>query len=125
MRRDRSGAKEHLKVRGRIEAKFDEQMNRHGLRRARYWGLTKTTIQVLLNAISVNLKRAVKLRMAAGSALRSLPEGAQKRTGPERATQSRASVSCINQKNTDSPSPGWQRLFQRLQASSLDSKCPV
>jgi len=53
--------KEELKVRGRIEAKFDEQMNRHGLRRARYWGLAKVTIQVLLDAITVNLKRAVKL----------------------------------------------------------------
>lgn len=53
--------KEQLKVRYRIEAKFDEQMNRHGLRRARYWGLAKVTVQVLLNAITVNLKRAAKL----------------------------------------------------------------
>lgn len=49
------------KVRGRIEAKFDEQMNRHGLRHARYWGLAKVTLQVLLNALTVNAKRAVKL----------------------------------------------------------------
>jgi len=56
----------HLKVRGRIEAKFDEQMNRHGLRRARYWGLAKVTMQVLLNAITVNAKRAVKLLAQAG-----------------------------------------------------------
>jgi IS5 family transposase len=53
--------KEQLKVRGRIEAKFSEQMNQHGLRRARYWGLAKVTVQVLLNVIIVNLKRAVKL----------------------------------------------------------------
>lgn len=53
--------REHLRVRGRIEAKFDEQMNRHGLRRARYWGLAKVTVQVLLNVITVNAKRAVKL----------------------------------------------------------------
>ena len=42
-------------------AKFDEQMNRHGLRHARYWGLAKVTAQVLLNALTVNAKRAVKL----------------------------------------------------------------
>jgi len=53
--------REQLRVRGRIEAKFDEQMNRHGLRRARYWGLAKVTVQVLVNAITVNLKRAAKL----------------------------------------------------------------
>jgi len=57
----RAWRKEQLRVRGRIEAKFDEQMNRHGLRHARYWGLAKVTMQVLLNAITVNLKRAVKL----------------------------------------------------------------
>ena len=53
--------KAHLRVRGYIEAKFDEQMNRHGLRLARYWGRAKVTVQVLLNAITVNAKRAVKL----------------------------------------------------------------
>lgn len=53
--------KAHLRVRGDIEAKFDEQMNRHGLRHARYWGRAKVTGQVLLNAITVNAKRAVKL----------------------------------------------------------------
>jgi transposase len=53
--------KAHLKLRGRIEQKFDEQMNRHGLRRARYWGLAKVKLQVLLNVITVNVKRAMKL----------------------------------------------------------------
>jgi hypothetical protein len=57
--------KGQLRVRGRIEAKFDEQMNRHGLRRARYWGLAKVTLQVLFNVITVNLKRAAKLMQAA------------------------------------------------------------
>lgn len=52
---------QHLKLRSRIEPKFDEQMNQHGCRRARYWGLAKVTVQVLLNAITVNAKRAVKL----------------------------------------------------------------
>jgi IS5 family transposase len=51
----------HVRLRPRIEAKFDEQMNRHGLRHARYWGLAKVTAQVLLNALTVNAKRAVKL----------------------------------------------------------------
>lgn len=59
----------HLKVRGRIEAKFDEQMNHHGLRRARYWGLAKVTLQVLLNAITVNAKRAMKLLATQGRPL--------------------------------------------------------
>lgn len=57
----RAWRKMHLRLRGRIEPKFDEQMNRHGLRYARYWGLAKVTVQVLLNVITVNLKRAVKL----------------------------------------------------------------
>lgn len=60
----------HLKLRGRIEPKFAEQMVHHGLRRARYWGLAKVTGQVLANAIMVNLKRAVKLL---GQAARSAP----------------------------------------------------
>lgn len=60
----REWRRQQLKVRGRIEAKFDEQMNRHGLRRARYWGLPKVTVQVLLNSITVNLKRAARLLQA-------------------------------------------------------------
>lgn len=56
--------KAQLRVRARIEPKFDEQMNRHGLRHARYWGLPKVTMQVLLNVITVNLKRAAKLLKA-------------------------------------------------------------
>ncbi len=60
----RTWRREHLRVRYRIEAKFDEQMNRHGLRKARYWGLAKVTVQVLFNAMTVNLKRAAKLLRA-------------------------------------------------------------
>lgn len=63
----------HLKVRGRIEAKFDEQMNRHGLRRARYWGRAKVTLQVLLNAMTVNAKRAMKRLAPAGRAAGGAP----------------------------------------------------
>ncbi len=64
----RAWRKEQMKVRGRIEAKFDEQMNRHGLRRARYRGLAKVTVQVLLNVITVNLKRAAKLLLGRAAA---------------------------------------------------------
>lgn len=53
--------KAHLKLRGRIEPKCDEQIHRHGLRSARYWGLAEVTVPVLLNVITVNAKRAVKL----------------------------------------------------------------
>ena len=56
----------HLKLRNRIEPKFDEQMNPHGHWRARSWGLAKVTLQVLLNAITVNAKRAVKWLIQAG-----------------------------------------------------------
>jgi IS5 family transposase len=64
--------KEQLRVRGRIEAKFSEQMNRYGLRHARYWGLTKVTMKVVLNAIVVNTKRVVTLlqQAAAGPPVR-------------------------------------------------------
>jgi len=67
--------KEQLRVRGRIEAKFSEQMNRHGLRHARYWGLSKVTMQVVLNVIVVNAKRVVRLlqQAAAGPPVR-VPE---------------------------------------------------
>lgn len=57
----RAWRQEHLRVRGRIESKFDEQMNRHGLRRARYWGLMKVAAQVRLNVVTVNLKRVARL----------------------------------------------------------------
>lgn len=44
-----------------IEPKVQELKNYHGLSRCRYWGLAKTTIQALLTALAVNLKRMVKL----------------------------------------------------------------
>ena len=52
---------QQMKVRSRIEPKFDEQMNRHGLRRARYVGLRRVRAQVLWTVVVVNLKRAVRL----------------------------------------------------------------
>lgn len=53
--------REQMRVRSRIEPKFDEQMNRHGLRRARYVGLRRVRGQVLWTVVVVNLKRAARL----------------------------------------------------------------
>ena len=76
----------HAKLRPRIEARFDERMNRHGLRHARYWGLAKVTGPVLLNALTVNAKRAVKLLAlrapARRSRSRSLHRGTRKGGAP-------------------------------------------
>ena len=55
-----------------IERKFVEQKKSHGLGMARYWGLAKVTIQVLLTCIVVNCKRLVKLL----SRVTKLPQGA-------------------------------------------------
>jgi IS5 family transposase len=45
-----------------IERKFAEQKKCHGLRQARYWGLAKVTIQVLIVCMVVNCKRMAKLQ---------------------------------------------------------------
>ena len=47
--------------RPKIERKFAECKQFHGLRRARYWGLAKVTVQTLMVALVVNLKRWVTL----------------------------------------------------------------
>lgn len=44
-----------------IEAKHAEQKDRHGLRRARYWGLPKMSLQAIVTATVTNLKRLAKL----------------------------------------------------------------
>jgi len=44
-----------------IERKFAEQKKYHGLATARYWGLAKVTIQVLVTCIVVNCKKMTKL----------------------------------------------------------------
>jgi IS5 family transposase len=49
------------KERPKIEHKFGEQKKYHGIRRARYWGLFKVKIQVLLTCIVVNCKKIAKL----------------------------------------------------------------
>jgi hypothetical protein len=43
--------------RPKIEKKFAECKQFHGLRQARYWGLAKVTIQTLMVAMVVNLER--------------------------------------------------------------------
>ena len=50
--------------RSNIERKFAEQKNYHGLSQARYWGLAKVTMQVLLTCIVVNCKKIVRLLSA-------------------------------------------------------------
>ena len=47
--------------RANIERKFAEQKQYHGLRQARYWGLRRVTIQVLMTCLVVNCKRMVRL----------------------------------------------------------------
>lgn len=47
--------------RPKVERKFAEGNQRHGLKKARYWGLVKVSIQSFMVAIVVNLKRMVKL----------------------------------------------------------------
>jgi len=52
---------EDAKTRARIEPKFSEMKNLHGLRKAKYRGLKKFNIQLLITAIVVNIKRFVNL----------------------------------------------------------------
>jgi IS5 family transposase len=52
---------ESQRQRPRIERKFAEQKQYHGLRQARYWGLAKVTIQVLITCLVVNCKRMARL----------------------------------------------------------------
>lgn len=49
------------KVRYKIERKYGEAKGYHGLRRCRYLGYLRMTIQAYLTAITLNLKRLVKL----------------------------------------------------------------
>jgi hypothetical protein len=70
---------EYAKVRKEhpaIERKLSELVRRHDLRHARYRGLAKVLRQALLTALTVNLKRLVKLRP---------PVPDPKRTGTVRA----------------------------------------
>lgn len=61
-RRPRPGRpRKSWRERPKIERKFAECKQFHGLRRARYWGLAKVAIQTLMVALVVNLKRWVTL----------------------------------------------------------------
>ena len=53
-----------------IERKFAEQKKYHRLRQARYWGLAKMAIQVLIVCMVVNCKRMAKLQ-----AMSTAPQG--------------------------------------------------
>ena len=69
-RQRRPGRPRHSRrERPKIERKFSEGKNRHGLDKARYWGLAKVSIQSFMTAIVLNLKRLVKLTMRGGTAL--------------------------------------------------------
>lgn len=52
------------RVRGRIEKIFGTWKRSHGLRRMRYRGLAKATLQVYLTAMAINLKRVSNLLTA-------------------------------------------------------------
>jgi phage-related protein len=52
--------REHMKV----ERKLGEVMNRHGGRRAHYWGLPKVLVQELMACQATNVKRIIKLLVA-------------------------------------------------------------
>lgn len=68
-RRPRPGRpRKSWRERPKIERKFAECKQFHGLRRARYWGLAKVTIQTLMVALVVNLKRWVTLLKLRGPA---------------------------------------------------------
>jgi hypothetical protein len=53
--------KESMKRRTQIESKYSEMKHSHGLKRARYRGLERVTIQALLTAMAVNLKNYIRL----------------------------------------------------------------
>jgi IS5 family transposase len=58
-----------LQERPKIEKTFSEGKNRHGLDKARYWGIATVTIQSFITAIVLNLKRLIKLTLAGRTAL--------------------------------------------------------
>jgi len=49
--------KDDMKERAHIEAKHSEMKLLHGLARAKYWGLSKVSIQSIITGITVNVKR--------------------------------------------------------------------
>mgnify|MGYP001570520661 FL=1 len=53
--------KEDMKLRPPIEGKLSELTRYHGLRRARYRGLQKVSLQFYFTAVAVNIKRWIKI----------------------------------------------------------------
>jgi transposase len=52
----------------KVERKLGEMLNRHGGRRANYWGAGKVLIQELMAALATNVKRIVRLQCAPAAA---------------------------------------------------------
>lgn len=50
-----------MKERAHIEPKHSEMKRNHGMVRAKYWGLEKLNIQLIITAITVNVKRLVNV----------------------------------------------------------------
>lgn len=55
--------KEDMKLRPPIEGKLSELKRYHGLRRARYRGLRKVSLQFYFTAVAVNIKRWIKIML--------------------------------------------------------------
>jgi len=52
-----------MKLRQAVEGKLSELVRYHGMRRARYRGLTKLGLQCYFAALAVNIKRWIKLEL--------------------------------------------------------------
>ena len=46
-----------MRERAHIEPKNAEMKRFHGMRRTKYWGLSKVNVQFIITAIAVNVKR--------------------------------------------------------------------
>jgi transposase, IS5 family len=77
IRRHRRPGRPRLSRRERpkIERKFSEGKNRHDLAQARYWGLSKVSLQVCMVALVTNLKRLVKLILGGAGAVKTAYAG--------------------------------------------------
>jgi transposase len=70
--REKSTTPEYEAVRAEhpmVERKLGEMLNRHGGRRANYWGLDKVLIQELMAGLATNVKRIVRLACAPTAAV--------------------------------------------------------
>jgi hypothetical protein len=70
--REKATTPEYQDVRAehpKVERKLGEMLNRHGGRRAHYWGIDKVLIQELMAGFATNVKRMVRLQCAPTAAL--------------------------------------------------------